>query len=786
LYGRRIRVTEEIDRGGMSYVMRGFDTKLLRDLAVKVSPLPRDELPRGQLARFVEEAQITAQLEHPNVVPVHDMGLDPDGRVYFTMKLVRGRSLESILELRRKGDPSTLAEFGLRRLLDVFLQVCQAIEYAHARGVIHRDLKPSNIMVGDFGEVLVMDWGVAKLEGRADLPMTGAVATATAQALADGDEPPATGDSVRPPGTVKSVRAGQDAWATQMGEIIGTPAYMSPEQARAEPIDHRADVYALGVILYEILCGHVPFEDEDPVVILGRLLMEAPKRPSEVDPTTPLALEALTLQMLEKSPERRTLRLAQIRAHIQNYIEGVGREYRRPSLWTNLLWLAGALGLFAFLVWYLTGQSIAALFPLAPPTVLNTVGWFLLVVALGYPLWSISIAFRVGRRQRDRFAPPDADETFVSGYLAHRTLAAALAPLFQLVFILELVGWATARLLSGGELSPAWIMQFTRALRDEWAQSLIVILIFLFVYSFLLWSEVRFARHIDRYELIVHRPRWEAVWPCFLILVLLLTVATTHVLEWSLTGSGNLLAFFQQQILTQSLSVFDIVKTLVFQGTFLMGLVLATVLLAFPFAEVLAALRLAYQPADEAAVAHRSGYFLRSLAMYRVARVNWLYGGAMIGSLTAMTLLSADRREPLVAQVLYILGPWAIGFVGYAATRRHVRKVAAHAPAVARLLEVGAEQSRLEQARTDLSMLERASWQMRALQLVVPLALLAAYLVWTESGLHQRAFQQLILPATTKGLLLILPYVLLVPTLLLRDRLHIKMLRQRLEPPTAQ
>src|SRR5690349_6408813 len=167
LWGGRIEVRGEVGRGAMGQVLLGFDTKLRREMALKVTHLPRGEIARQLLARFVEEAQVNAQLEHPNIVPVHDLGLDPSGRAYFSMKLVRGRSLEDILLARLDGDAETLAEFGLRRLLDIFMQVCLAMEYAHARGVIHRDLKPANVMVGDFGEVLVMDWGVAKLRDMA-------------------------------------------------------------------------------------------------------------------------------------------------------------------------------------------------------------------------------------------------------------------------------------------------------------------------------------------------------------------------------------------------------------------------------------------------------------------------------------------------------------------------------------------------------------------------------------------------------------------------------------------
>ncbi|HEV8246967.1 MAG TPA: serine/threonine-protein kinase, partial [Polyangiaceae bacterium] len=312
LWGGRIRTVEEVGRGAMGQVLRAFDRKLSREIALKVAPLPREQMPRDLLARFVEEAQITAQLEHPNVVPVHDVGLSPEGHAYFSMKLVRGRSLDSILEQRREGDPETLARFGLRRLLDVFLQVCQALDYAHARGVIHRDLKPANIMVGDFGEVLVMDWGVAKLKeaiARAGEPASGerAVRTSaedaalgpTAEGLRRSDFPVPLS-----PG-VTSVRSGKKAWETQSGLVLGTPAYMSPEQAKGVSVDERTDVYSLGVILYEILCGEVPFEDDDPEVTVQRLLGEEPRRPSSIASSVPLPLEALALRLLEKEPEQR-------------------------------------------------------------------------------------------------------------------------------------------------------------------------------------------------------------------------------------------------------------------------------------------------------------------------------------------------------------------------------------------------------------------------------------------------------------------------------------------------
>ncbi len=769
LWDGRIRIIGEVGRGAMGYVLRGRDTRLRRELALKVAPASREELPKQQLARFIEEAQVTAQLEHPNVVPVHDFGVDPEGRAYFSMKLIRGQSLEEILEKKNDGDERTLAEFGLRRLLDVFLQVCQALEYAHAKGVIHRDLKPANIMVGDFGEVLVMDWGVAKLRGRMDR------AGASSERMAsdpDNSPRPSMVSLDGAPG-VSSVRAEKRAWQTQLGTVVGTPAYMSPEQAQGTAVDARSDIYSLGVVLYELLTGRVPFDDEDPLVTMTRQLTEVPERPSALNPSAPQALEELTLRMLEKDPERRSLTLAQVRAHIQNYIEGVGVNYRSDSWWANLLWSAGALALFAFLIWYLTGQSLSAVLVLGPSGVLNAAGWYLFVLAVGYPLWSAVHAFRQSRADHDRFRPPDSQELFVSGYLAHRSYAAAVAPLFQLIFIVELISVSVHRATLGKTTSQELLPRVLVQMRAEWAQALIAILVFLFGYLFLLSTEVRFARKIDRYHLLVSRHRWESLWPVFLILVLLSTIVTTDVLEWSLSSAhSHWLDFVRAQWRAGAWHPFDIVKTLVFQGTFLLGLVVSALALSFPFAEMLAALRMPYQPADEASVRTRKEYFLRSLAVFRVLRVNWLYGGAMIGSLTAITILSDQQQRLLLEKVVYILGPSLIGFLGYWLSQRYVRRFIAHAPAVQEMVQGEELVAKREQRLVMLEQLSGASYKRQLSQLAVPVLCVLVYLVWTGSGIHQQAIRQLIMPVTMKGWLLILPYALLIPVLLLRDVAH--------------
>jgi hypothetical protein len=765
----------------MARVLRGFDIKLRREMAIKVALVPRRQMPRDLLARFASEAQITAQLEHPNIVPVHNLGLDPDGRVFFSMKLVRGRALDEILDLREMGDEETLNQYGLRRLLDIFLQVCQAIEYAHARGVLHRDLKPANVMVGDFGEVAVTDWGVAKLLDHAEPGAGRAVSTGADELGTEADSEPGMTPAALP--TVTSVRAQTKAWDTHAGTVLGTPQYMSPEQAKGLAVDQRSDIYSLGVILYEILCGEVPFDDEDPKIVLARLVSETPRRPSEIRAGAPPALEALAMRLLVKEPSERAVSIAGIRQHIQNYVEGIAHDYRRERVWGTVAWTGGALLLFAFLVWYLTGQSIANVVTLGPPAVLNAVGWFLLVVAVGYPLWAQRWALRLSRRELDPFRTPNSEELFVSGYLSHRSFAAALAPLFQLVFIVELTILAVIQASRGGARSEI-MQQFAAQMRAEWSEALIVILVFQFAYLFLLSSEVRFARRIDRFELLVKRQGWESVWPFFLIIVLLATVTTTDVLGRAV-GSPDLRMseLLLSQILTVPERPVEILKTLVFQGTFLFALTATTMFAAFSFSELIAALRAVSQATDEAAIVSRAQYFLRSLGVFRVARAVWLYGGAMIGTLTAMRILSEGPEHPLLEKILYILGPSLIGFWGYATLRRRTRSFVAEAPALDRLLTERVSRARAQQQAANLSELERVPVGWPVAQLAVPVACIAVYVLWTATGLQRDALREVIVGVTTKDWLVILPYVLLVPLLLSRDTLQRRRLRRARAAP---
>ncbi len=295
-FGSRYAVSGEIARGGMGIILDGQDLDIRRELAIKVL-IEREASDPESKARFLEEAQIQGQLEHPNICPVHELGKDVQGRPYFTMKKVRGRSLFDLLESLRKGRDG--AGYPLARLLGVFVKVCDAVAFAHSRGVLHRDLKPHNIMMGEFGEVLVMDWGLAKIVGRAD--------AAT-------------------PGRIVSDRADADLELSLQGSVLGTPAYMPPEQAlgRLKDIDERSDVYSLGAILYEILTLHPPVEGKNAIDLITRAARGAIVPPSRRSPgrAVPADLEAASMKALATRREDRYASAPALRDDVTAFLEG--------------------------------------------------------------------------------------------------------------------------------------------------------------------------------------------------------------------------------------------------------------------------------------------------------------------------------------------------------------------------------------------------------------------------------------------------------------------------------
>lgn len=246
----RLQLYGEIAHGGMGVILKGRDINLGRDVAVKVLRKTLHGKPEVQ-QRFIEEAQISGQLQHPGIAPVYDIGELADRRPYFTMKLVKGKTLAALLAARKTPDQ----ESG--RWLSIFSQMCQTLAYAHARGVIHRDLKPSNVMVGAFGEVQVMDWGVAKVLTEGGI---------TDEVRSRQRECASESGVIRTAQGTDSPGAGSH---TQAGTVLGTPSYMAPEQASGEVelVDERADVFGLGAILCEILTGNPPYTGKGTEVV---------------------------------------------------------------------------------------------------------------------------------------------------------------------------------------------------------------------------------------------------------------------------------------------------------------------------------------------------------------------------------------------------------------------------------------------------------------------------------------------------------------------------------------
>jgi eukaryotic-like serine/threonine-protein kinase len=258
----RYALEGKLGRGGMGVVAEAQDRRIGRRVAIKRLAGPPTP---AMVARFVREARIQGRLDHPAVVPVYDLGIQSDGRPYFAMRRLRGVTLAEVLHWQRAGDPEARERFGRTRLLAAFVDVCLAIAYAHSRGVIHRDLKPANVMLGDFGEVYVLDWGVAYFAG-------------------DGGGDRDGGDGI-----------GEDLPPNSLQEEgAGTVGYMAPEQREGGPLDARADVYALGCLLAEILgddppaelaavCAQARADDPDRRTASARALAEAVERHLDVD-----------------------------------------------------------------------------------------------------------------------------------------------------------------------------------------------------------------------------------------------------------------------------------------------------------------------------------------------------------------------------------------------------------------------------------------------------------------------------------------------------------------------
>jgi WD40 repeat protein/tRNA A-37 threonylcarbamoyl transferase component Bud32/tetratricopeptide (TPR) repeat protein len=315
----RYQLQGEIARGGMGAILKGRDTDLGRDLAIKVLLDSHKNKPEV-VQRFIEEAQIGGQLQHPGIAPVYELGQFADRRPFFSMKLVKGETFSKILSARK--DPAE----DRGRFLAIFEQVCQTMAYAHSRGVIHRDLKPANIMVGAFGEVQVMDWGLAKV-----LPTGGVSDERKAHSLSSDHSVIQTLRS-KAGGTTPELFGSH----TQVGSVMGTPAYMPPEQALGEidQLDERADVFGLAAILCEILTGRPPYVGDDGTQVF-RLAVRGKLEPCFERLSVCGAdaeLIALTTQCLELEPKARPRDAGVLVKRITAYLTSVEARLRAVEI----------------------------------------------------------------------------------------------------------------------------------------------------------------------------------------------------------------------------------------------------------------------------------------------------------------------------------------------------------------------------------------------------------------------------------------------------------------------
>ena len=346
LEGKKYKVLGTIGRGGMGIVHQARDLRIVRNVAMKVIKTS-SQFSRENVLRFVDEAQLTGQLQHPNIIPVYELGLDEYGEVFYTMKYVKGTTLDQILRRIREGEEIAIKKYPLATMLTAFQKICDGVAYAHSMGVVHRDLKPDNVMIGEYGEVLVMDWGLAKK-------------------MTSGMHDEHLGDT-KPQMPASDLRG----FETLNGLIVGTPPYISPEAARGEldRIDPRSDIFVLGTILYAILTLRPPFPGKEfgeliEQIVTGQFAHPTsfsqpinPLRQSEPPPPgpdgvncvlshlpnrrVPEGLAAIVVKAMATEPEARYQSIAELQADILSWQGGFAPKAERAGIGRQLILWAG-------------------------------------------------------------------------------------------------------------------------------------------------------------------------------------------------------------------------------------------------------------------------------------------------------------------------------------------------------------------------------------------------------------------------------------------------------------
>jgi len=323
-YRERYREVEQIAEGGEKRISRVYDQRL--DRCVAMARAAHAESPLDQ-EQFLREARLTANLAHPNILPVYNMGIDADGVPFFSMELVQGDSLKDIIHKLRQGDEKYIKEYSLERLLNIFLKICDAITYAHARKVLHLDLKPDNIRVGHFGEVFVCDWGLAHI-------------------MHSGDETEPSDEPGELDGDILNDM-------TLSGTMKGTPGFMAPEQTRVNgEKSPQTDIYALGAILYNMLTYELPVDGNsaNELVENTRKGNVIPPRRRKVEHKVPASLEAVIMKALALNPADRYRSVADLQMDINRYLTGYQTEAENAGFVTRLTLMIQRHSRVAFLL----------------------------------------------------------------------------------------------------------------------------------------------------------------------------------------------------------------------------------------------------------------------------------------------------------------------------------------------------------------------------------------------------------------------------------------------------